>query len=66
MPSCCCFLSHIINLGGERKVDINNAFLQGYLMKDVFMVHPLGFISQTYPNHVCKLCQALYSLEQPP
>ena len=38
-----------------RQLDVNNAFLQGTLSKDVFMKQPQGFIDNDKPNHVCKL-----------
>ncbi|CAI0444864.1 unnamed protein product, partial [Linum tenue] len=46
--------------------DVNNAFLQGPLQKEVFMVQPPGFTSTHFPSHVCRLKQAIYGLRQAP
>ncbi|KAG8483922.1 hypothetical protein CXB51_023522 [Gossypium anomalum] len=51
-----------------RQVDVNNAFLNGDLIDDVFMQQPLGY-EQTGPNGerlVCRLIKALYGLRQAP
>lgn len=49
-----------------RQLDINNAFLQGTLTDDVYVIQPPGFIDPIYPSHVCKLKKALYSLKLAP
>ena len=49
-----------------RQLDINNAFLNGQLEDDVFMVQPEGFIDQEKPDYVCKLNRSLYGLKQAP
>ena len=46
-----------------HQVDFNNAFLNGDLHKDVFMVQLEGF-SDRVPTRVCKLNKALYGLKQ--
>lgn len=49
-----------------RRLDFNNAFLNGKLDEDVYMHQPSKYVHPQYPNYVCKLDKAIYGLKQPP
>lgn len=49
-----------------RQVDINNAFLHGFLDEKVFMSQPPGMIVLGQEHKACALQKALYGLKQAP
>lgn len=56
-------LSVAVSLGWPiRQLDVQNAFLRGNLVEQVYMAQPPGFIDSSRPNHVCLLSKALYAL----
>lgn len=48
-----------------QQIDINNAFINGYLEEDIYMNQPPGFESND-KTQVCKLNRALYGFKQAP
>ena len=49
-----------------KQLDINNAFLRGYLTESVCITQPSDFIDKVNPTHVCRLSKSLYGLKQAP
>jgi hypothetical protein len=60
-------LSIASNLGWDSQLlDVNNAFLHGNLMEEVYMKIPLGFSYEKREGKVCKLRKTLYGIKQSP
>jgi histone deacetylase 1/2 len=49
-----------------QQLDIQNAFLNGFLDEQVCMRQPPSFADPTKPQHYCHLLRSLYDLKQAP
>ena len=48
------------------QMDVKSAFLNGFINEEVFVEQPPDFESFDFPNHVFKLKNAHYGLQQAP
>ncbi|KAH9685562.1 Integrase catalytic domain-containing protein [Citrus sinensis] len=48
------------------QMDVKSAFLNSYILEEVYVKQPPGFENEKFPNHVYKLLKALYGLKQAP
>nr|GEW95918.1 retrovirus-related Pol polyprotein from transposon TNT 1-94 [Tanacetum cinerariifolium] len=59
-------LDYAYALDFKLQMDVKSAFLNGFINEEVYVAQPSGFIDFEKPDHVYKLKQALYGLEQAP
>jgi hypothetical protein len=58
-------LSLVVSRGWMiRQLDVQNAFLHGYLEEEIYMHQPPGYEDKNQPHYVCRLDKALYGLKQ--
>ncbi|KAH9670880.1 hypothetical protein KPL70_017145 [Citrus sinensis] len=48
------------------QMDVKSAFLNGYILEEVYVKQPPDFENEKFPDHVYKLSKALYGLKQAP
>ena len=48
------------------QMDVKSAFLNGYIMEEIYMKQPPSFENEKFPDHVYRLTKVLYGLKQEP
>lgn len=48
------------------QIEVNSAFMNGYLKKELFVCQPLDFSSHQFPDHLYKLDKVLYGSKKEP
>jgi hypothetical protein len=65
MVTICIILSIVVSRGWSLgQLDVQNAFLHGYLEEEVCMEQPPGYEDSTKPGYVWKFDKALYGLSK--
>ena len=49
-----------------EQVDVDTAFLNAFVKEEIYMEQPPGFVSDSQPDHVCRLIRSIYGLKQSP
>ena len=47
-----------------EQLDVDSAFLNGFIDAEVYLKQPPGFVNPKYPDHVYRLLKSLYGLKQ--
>jgi len=65
LENLCFLLAYAILMGYEiYSMDVDNAFLQALLNKEIYVSQAQGFKSKEHPDYICRLIHALYGLKQ--
>lgn len=47
-----------------KNINVNNVFLNGTIIEEVYMCQVAGFVDNNHPTYVCKLQKILYGLNK--
>jgi len=45
-------------------MDVKTTFLNGNVKEEIYMDHPIGFVSKSQEDKVCRLKKSMYGLKQ--